>query len=465
MSGHKRCLAAAIMQQAPKLIRDPIYEKWRWKTFAITWLVYAVYYFPRKSFAVAKVPLSTAAGIHLTREQFGLIDSGFLTAYAFGQFLFGGMGDLLGPKRILILGMSVCIAASIGSCFSSAMLGFMTFSILQGIGQSTGWSCTAKTMSEWFSLHERGKIMGWWCTNYAVGAALALPFLGESMDLFGGPVLSGGKTVVEPSWQAAFFAPAAVVLITVVIVAAYMRNRPEDAGLAPIEVYHGEAESVILEGDSPEEENEGTCKVIAEVLRQRTVWLLGFSYFAVKLTRYALYFWGAKYVNETLGTNAKFSAITVMTLPLGGAFGVLFAGYASDKFFQSRRIPMTVLPLIATVICMFIGQQIRIANLQMMALYFGLIGFFLFGPDSIISGTAAMDFGTRKGAGTATGLVNGVGSIGAILGGYLPGKITTETNWSPIFYVCIGGLMVSALMLAPMWKMMPPTAAKESAKV
>jgi len=452
------------MQQTPKFIRDPIYEKWRRKTFAVTWLIYAVYYFPRKSFAVAKIPLSTAAGIHLSREQFGFIDSGFLTAYALGQFLFGGMGDLLGPKRILILGMSVCIAASIGSSFSSAMLGFMTFSILQGIGQSTGWSCTAKTMSEWFSLHERGKIMGWWCTNYAIGAALALPFIGEAIDLFGHPISSNGKTVVQPLWQAAFFAPAAVMLLTVVIVALFLRNRPEDVDLPPIEVYHSESASVLSENADSAELDEGSWKVIGQVLRKPAVWLLGISYFAVKLTRYALYFWGAKYVNETLGTNAKFSAITVMTLPLGGAAGVLFAGYASDKYFQSRRIPMTVLPLIATVICMFIGQKVAIRSMEMMAVYFGLIGFFLFGPDSIISGTAAMDFGTRKGAGTATGFVNGVGSIGAILGGYLPGKITTETNWSPIFYVCTGGLIFSALLLAPMWSMMPPTASKESAK-
>jgi OPA family sugar phosphate sensor protein UhpC-like MFS transporter len=320
-------------------------------------------------------------------------------------------------------------------------------------------------MSEWFSVHERGTTMGWWCTNYAVGSALALPFIGEAMDWFGRTATTGGKTVVEPLWQAAFFAPAAVMLVLVVIVAVFMRNRPEDVGLAPIETYHGEAASVISEGAAPQEETEGSWKVIRKVLRKPTVWLLGVSYFAVKLTRYAITFWGAKYVNETLGTSAKFSAITVMTLPLGGSLGVLFAGYVSDKYFQSRRIPMIVLPLIATVLCLFIGQKVRIPNMQMMALYFGLIGFFLFGPDSIISSTAAMDFGTRKGAGTATGFVNGVGSFGAILGGYLPGKITTQTNWSPIFYVCIGGLIFSALILAPMWKMMPPTAANESARL
>ena len=273
----------------PKLIGDnPKYEKWRWKIFAITWLIYAVYYIPRKSFAVAKVAFSDpASGISLTRAQLGWVDSGLLTAYALGQFLFGGMGDLWGPKRILIFGMSLCVAASIGSCFSSGVTGFLIFAILQGIGQSTGWPCTTKAMSEWFSMRERGRIMGWWCTNYAVGAAIALPFSAWMMMVFGRRIVSGATNGVQPLWQAAFFAPAAVMFCTIIAVIIFLRNRPEDAGLPPIEVYHGEPESVLAEGGEPE----GSWKVIGEVLRKPSVWLLGFSYFAVKLTRYAFYFW------------------------------------------------------------------------------------------------------------------------------------------------------------------------------
>ena len=76
--------------------------------------------------------------------------------------------------------------------------------------------------------------------------------------------------------------------------------------------------------------------------------------------------------------------------------------------------------------------------------FFFLVGVFLYGPDSMISATAAMDFGTKRGAGTAIGFVNGIGSIGGILGGWLPGKITTEANWTPLFDVFVVGFAVSA---------------------
>jgi OPA family sugar phosphate sensor protein UhpC-like MFS transporter len=93
-----------------------------------------------------------------------------------------------------------------------------------------------------------------------------------------------------------------------------------------------------------------------------------------------------------------------------------------------------------------------------MAAFFFFVGMFLFGPDSIISATAAMDFGTKRGAGTATGFVNGVGSIGGILGGYLPGVITSRSDWTALFGVFLVGLLFSAAVLVPLWRTKPPEA-------
>jgi OPA family sugar phosphate sensor protein UhpC-like MFS transporter len=144
-------------------------------------------------------------------------------------------------------------------------------------------------------------------------------------------------------------------------------------------------------------------------------------------------------------------------MPLGGLVGVIAIGYVSDRLFQHRRIPATVLSLLATAAIMFMGLQ-PIQNFWLMAAFFICVGAFLFGPDSMISATASMDFGTKRGAATAVGFVNGIGSIGGILGGYLPGIMTSETDWSPIFYVMLLGLIGSALVLLPLWRRTPPTA-------
>ena len=436
---------------------DRNYERWRWTTFAVTWLIYASFYLTRKSFAVAKVAFPEDQRVSLTREHLGRVDSVYLTAYMAGQFFFGPLGDRLGPRRILLAGMGLSVVTAVVYGFSTGFVVMALLAGLQGIAQSTGWSNTAKVMSSWFSLRERGRIIGWWCTHYSVGAAVALPLAGFMMTQFGSPRPPGeAGSAIVPYWQAAFWGPAAVLAVVLLVAWRFLRNRPEDVGLPSIERYHGEGVSVIVEGDEPEEEQEGSWSVIGTVLRVPGIWLLAIAYFSIKLTRYALYFWGPKYIHESLGADAQASTIIAAALPIGGTVGVIATGYLSDYCFQSRRAPVAILSLIATAGILFLGLT-PIGNKWLMTALFFAIGLFLFGPDTLISGTAAVDLGTKKGAGTAAGFVNGVGSLGGILGGYLPGVMTSEEDWSRMFYVFVVGILISAAVLTPLWNTKPAT--------
>jgi OPA family sugar phosphate sensor protein UhpC-like MFS transporter len=437
---------------------NPRYERWRLQIFGITWLIYAGFYLTRNSFAVAKVALESDPQIALHRDQLGLVDSAFLTTYMLGQFFFGPLGDRLGPRRILLFGLTLSIVAAIASGFAATLIAFISFAILQGIAQSTGWSNTTKAMSSWFSLAERGRVIGWWCTHYAVGAAIALPFGGWMMDHYGqlrstGP--SGSEII--PFWPAAFWAPAAVLSVVLILAWLLFRSRPEDVGLPPIEVYHGEPVSLLDTEQGEKAAPEGSWKLIGEVLASPSIWMLATAYFSIKLARYAFIFWGPKYVAESLGSNAYQSTITAAALPIGGLFGVIGIGYVSDKLLQARRAPAVIISLLITAGIMLMGLT-PIDNIWLMGAFFFLVGVFILGPDSMLSATAAMDFGTKRGASTATGFINGIGSLGGILGGYLPGAITTESDWSPLFGVILVGLIVSAIVLVPLWRTKPPTA-------
>jgi MFS transporter, OPA family, glycerol-3-phosphate transporter len=431
------------------------YQRLRWQTFGITWLIYASLYFTRQAFNVANVAFADDPRVTLRRDDYGLVHSSYLTTYMLGQFLFGPLGDRFGPRRILLFGLSVCVLAAIGSGFSTSLAAFVAFAILQGVGQSTGWSNTSKTMSEWFSLGERGRVIGWWCSHYTVGSAAALAYTGWLMSHYGTPRPAGqeGSPVIA-YWPAAFWGTAAVVAVVLVLTWLLLHNRPEDVGLPSIEAYHGERESLVGDESPTDVAPEGSWKVLGEVLATPSIWLLALAYFSIKLTRYAFTTWGPMYVAESLGSDAYVSAMTAAAMPIGGVFGVVSSGYISDKLFQARRAPVTIISLLVTAAIMLLGLT-SIGSVWMMASFFFLVGAFLFGPDTIISATAAMDFGTKRGAGAATGFVNGVGSIGGILGGFLPGFITTEGNWTPLFVVFLVGLVLSAAMLVPLWNAKP----------
>jgi sugar phosphate permease len=435
---------------------NPRYERWRWRTFGITWLVYASYYLTRQSFNAAKVVMADGP-LHLAREQLGRIDATYLSVYSFGQFFFGPLADRFGPRKVLLCGMGLSVMAAVAFGFSTTLVAFLGFAALQGVAQSTGWSATSKTMSSWFSLRERGRVLGWWCTHYTAGAAVATPFAGWLMDNWGRVVPAEMIGYGESSfWPAAFWGPAMVLCGVMALAWLLLRNQPEDVGLPPIEKYQGEPESRLSEQEAVHPAPTGSWELIGEVLTTPSVWLLAIAYFPIKLSRYSLYLWGPMFVKESLGTDVLTSAITSAWMPIGGMVGIITSGYISDRLFQARRAPVIILSLLATAAVMLIGLW-HIDNLWVMRGYFFLIGVCLYGPDSMVSATAAIDFGTKRGAGTATGFVNGVGSIGAILGGYLPGIMTDEKSWTPFLAISLAGILFSAIILAPLWRVKPPT--------
>lgn len=427
---------------------NPRYERWRWITFGITWIIYAGFYLTRQVFSVTKKTLLENTSIGLDRNNLGEIDALNQIAYMIGQFVFGAAGDRFGPRRLLFAGMSLSIAVAVACGFATAAWMFFILLFLQGLAQSTGWTNVNKAMSSWFSFRERGRVLGWWCTNYPMGAFLGTAFAGGMIALF-------STDPQAPYWQAAFWGAAVALGVVLILAVLFLHNRPEDKGLPSIEEYHGEPESLIDEDESPAPAPEGSWLVIQEVLASPVVWVLAFAYLSIKLVRYAIYYWGAMYAQESLGEGAFVGALTVAVFPIGGMFGVVAAGYISDKFFQSRRAPWAILSLLLLALLMFFGLR-PIHNPIVMGGFFFLIGLFLFGPDSTVCATAAVDFGTKRGAGTATGIVNCVGSIGGILGGYLPGRITTEGDWTPLYVVFQVSLLISALILLPLWRSKPP---------
>lgn len=74
----------------------------------------------------------------------------------------------------------------------------------------------------------------------------------------------------------------------------------------------------------------------------------------------------------------------------------------------------------------------------------GLVGFALFGPDALMSGAGAIDVGNRRTAVLATGIINGMGSVGSVLQEILLGKLLERGGTNAAF----GAIFVSSVAAA-----------------
>jgi len=402
--------------------KNPTFELWRYKIFGITWLAYAGFYLTRASFAVAKIGISDDPNITMSSEQMGIIDGIYLIGYAIGQFVWGYLGDKVGTRKIVLGGLTASIIAGFAMGVSSIMLAFGVFALMQGLSQSTGWAPLAKNVSNWFSLRERGVVMGWWATNYTIGGLIGAPLAGLAASYF-------------LDWRFAFYMPAIVLLGVLALFYFIQKNKPEDVGLPTIEEYHQESVTIVQD----DEPGEGSWQMTLNIIKDPMVILLGAMYFFLKPTRYAILFWGPLFVSETLGTGMAESAFINGAFFLAGPFSVLAGGYASDKLFQSRRMPYSAISmLLLAILLYFFNSLVSGGSSLVSAGVLFLIGFLIYGPDSLVSATAAVDFGTRK-----------------IVGGTIPGFFKDSWGWDGVFTLMAGSALIAGLLMITKWNALP----------
>ena len=398
----------------------------RFAVFGLTWLSYASYYFTRKNYALAKKSLQDAYG--LSKDQLGVIDSAYSAAYAIGQFLWGWAADRVGPRRVLGFGMVGTALCSAAFGLSKSFWALLVFWTLNGLLQATGWSPNVKAMAGWFSPKDRGRVMGLWTTNYTVGSFVANPLGGLFMDNIG--------------WTWVFFGPAIPVAFVGMLLLFFLPElQKKESGLSGSKE-RGEA-------DAKTREERRAARTL--VLRSPFLWALGLAYFFLKLTRYFFWNWAPYYMETALKYSKSQARWVPLAFEVGGVIGAITIGWISDRFLKGRRMPAAVVStlLLGGVLWMYGGVAASgvTANIGILLVF----GFLLFGPDAIVSATAAQDIGGPAAAAIAAGVINGLGSIGQIVSGLIAPKASEVNDWSHVFRLLGVFTAISAMILLPFW--------------
>ena len=133
--------------------------------------------------------------------------------------------------------------------------------------------------------------------------------------------------------------------------------------------------------------------------------------------------WLPTYLAKVQELSISNAAYLSTMFDIGSVLGAITAGFVGSN--PRRRIVVVI--LMSALAAAFVSIYDRVASFGYSANTFMIFmsGFMIAGPDSILGGTACSDLCDSSTSGSkiltsAAGLVNGMGSVGAILSGMLP---------------------------------------------
>ena len=476
-------------------------------------LVYSFLYMGRYNLTVSK----NALGSMMSKEQFGIIFAAGTITYAFSFLVNGPITDKIGGKKAILIG-------AFGSMVMNGVLGLVTyfiltrpdldlnltllFSIVYSMNmyfQSYGAVSIVKVNSNWFHVRERGSFgglfgvlislgiyfafdwgqavveatavptpdqLGMWATGLgnlmggehtsllaasygeAVVTSMQIRPVGELgffQNILHSIIISDGAKMNQTWWV--FFVPS-IILFTFGIIASFMvKDTPAQAGLKDFDT--GDASS----GEEDEEFN--VFRLLKKILTNPIIMTIAFIEFCSGVLRNGIMHWYPIYANEMgLARDFFFRQHWGLILCVAGISGGMIAGFLSDKVFGSRRGPVAAL-LYAVMLGVSVSMIFLLTNSWGLGIAVAMGSLAIIGVHGMLSGTATMDFGGRKSAGTAVGIIDGFVYLGTGLQSLSLGFITSR-DWQywPVFLVPFG--IIGLILAIRIWAAFPGAAKKGS---
>lgn len=401
--------------------------RWRVSTFWVCLLGYVGYYICRGNLSAAFPLLEQEFGYSNT--QLGLIASLSEMAYAVGKFINGPLADRIGGRKIFLVGMAGAIFWNLVFAISASLTAFIIVWCCCRYFLSMGWGGLTKTIGNWYPRDRNGTVMGLISVNFQFG--------GVAATLFAGLLVAMGV-----NWQGIFVFPA--IMLTIILIWSFLASKATPSDVVPGAIVNETtlgAES--KSGTRPQLANYGTenptVSIILRNLLAMPIYrqLLVYS-FLTTLLRSVFLFWIPKFLFD-IGMSASSAILQSAIFPLLGVLGTLFIGWYTDHYARNgdraRMMWMMLSVLIVSLLAIAVLSVSATPNFNLIMVFLGASGFFLLGPYSMSSGCLTLDIAGAKGAGSCTGIIDGIGYIGGAIATFAAGAMSDYLGWPQVFLV------------------------------
>jgi MFS family permease len=381
-------------------------------------------FFHRLCPAVIALDIQTSFGISGT--LLGVLSSAYFYSYAVMQLPTGLMADSWGPRKTV---SAFLILAGIGSVLMGvapnvpvALMG----RILVGLGVSTVFVCNFKLLSEWFTPRQF-LIMG--------SAFMSMGGIGA---LFSSAPLAWISNVI--GWRMTFMFIGVTTLLMAALVYAFVRNRPSEMGLPPVNPDRKET----LQGI-------GLISGLKMVITSGQFWppaVWAFSVIGISFAVGGL--WGGPFLMQVYGQSRTSAGGVLSTFALALIFGSPFLGWLANRI--GRK---SILLGCSVMLIVFSGiMGLYVDRMPLPVRYILFFGFFFSGGaiGPVIT-TVTKELFPIAISGTAVGAINLFPFVGAaffqiVIGAVLTAHSLGQGQYATVgfrymFWICLAGALLS----------------------
>jgi len=403
----------------------------RWRIFGFLFAIGLLEYLQQRGLTVAAERMIPA--LHISQMQIGLLEQAFVIGYALCQIPGGVLGQRWGA-RWTFLGVGAVSVVCIGAtAFASELLAgtalfaaLFTAQFVLGIAQAPTFPVSTGVFESWFQPRRWALVQGLQSMGLGLGAALAPPFVAALMTTIG--------------WQQALLWTALPAIPLFIWWAWYGRNSPrEHASVSEHEL------ALLSETESEQINSHLSLKQLWEILRDRHVQLLTFSYFSMNYVFYLLGNWCFLYLVQERHFSVIESGWLATAPPIAAGIGAGLGGVIASALYArlGSRVGLRVVPLIslpAAGLLLFAAVHAGSAYVAigMLAVCFGLV--------ELNEGpfwAAAMTIG-RSDTMAVGGVMNMGGSLGGVVGIPIVAYLSGHGYWNLAFLLGIGFALASA---------------------
>ncbi len=188
-------------------------------------------------------------------------------------------------------------------------------------------------------------------------------------------------------------------------------------------------------------------ELLLPLIRSRAFLLVCLLSLGCTIIRESFNFWTPSYLREYLGYSMSNAARMSAVFPGVGAVSVLATGWLSDRLGANSRSLIMFVGLGATAAALLVLMTVRTSSTGPLLplISIGTIAFCLLGPYSYLGGAFALDFGGKQAGAASSGIIDGVGYMGAVVAGQGIGRVSVAFGWQGVFVALAAVSALAAL--------------------